>query len=161
MRDGVLQQCGEPEKVYANPVNKFVAGFIGTPPMNFVPAKIVAESGRHWVDAGAFKLPLREGHGAAALAGQDVTLGIRPEDILDSELESHVKPTAENTFEAKVEVLEPLGHEYIVYLGTGGHSIIAAIDNQTKVKEGHTHKFTVNLENIHVFDKSEHEVAVR
>ncbi|AIE87759.1 ABC transporter ATP-binding protein [Fimbriimonas ginsengisoli] len=152
MRDGKLQQCDEPEKVYANPANKFVASFIGSPPMNFLPAKIVQEGGRVMVDAVDFKLPLPEGHGAAAMVGKDVTLGIRPEEIDDADLVSSITPTEFNTITAKVDVLEPLGHEYVAYIGIGKTSLIATIDNETRIKEGHDARFAINLERIHIFD---------
>src|SRR5580704_6221253 len=97
MRDGVLQQCDEPEKVYARPANKFVASFIGSPPMNFVDATIIQSGSKSWVDADEFKLPLADDHPAAAMIGKKVTMGIRPEEIFDSKLPSNVTPTEENT----------------------------------------------------------------
>lgn len=159
MRDGKLQQCDEPEKVYANPANKFVASFIGSPPMNFVDAKIVNQGGRAWVDAGAFKLPLPEAHPASKMSGQSVTLGIRPEEIDDANLASSITPTEENTIMAKVDVLEPLGHEYVAYIGIGNINLIATIDNETRIKEGQVAKFSINLDRIHLF--GEDEVAIR
>ncbi len=160
MKDGVLQQCDEPEKVYANPVNKFVAGFIGSPPMNFIPSKIVVDGGNVLVDCGEFKLPLPEDHPAKAMNGKDVVLGIRPESIFDRNMESHVKATVNNVISAKVDVLEPLGHEYVAYLNAGPHNFIATIDTGTKIQEGQTAQFMVNLEAIHVFD-AETEEAIR
>ncbi|HVL39730.1 MAG TPA: ABC transporter ATP-binding protein [Fimbriimonadaceae bacterium] len=160
MKDGVLQQCDTPEVVYNQPANKFVAGFIGSPPMNFVPAKVAAEGGKALVDAGEFKLPLPQGHGGASYDGRDVVLGIRPEAIFDKEFCAGVTPTPENTFRAKVDVLEPLGHEYVAYLGVGSCSLIATIDTGTKIKEGQTADFVVNTEQLHVFD-AQTEEAVR
>jgi len=160
MRDGLLQQCDEPEKVYAYPANKFVASFIGSPPMNFLDASIVASGGTSFVDVGEFKLPLPASHPASSMVGKKIILGIRPEEIFDAALPSNVTPTDENTITAKVDVLEPLGHEYVAYLSVGMLSIIATIDNETKLKEAQTSKFTVNLERIHLFD-AETEVAIR
>ncbi len=160
MKDGLLQQCDEPEKVYAQPANKFVAGFIGSPPMNFVDAKITSEGGKLFVDAGDLKFPLPAEHGAKDHVGKTVTMGIRPECIFDKNLDTHIKATAENTFEAKVDVLEPLGPEYVAYLHTGEHNLIATIDTGTKIKEAQTVEFMVNLEGIHIFD-GETEEAIR
>ncbi len=160
MRDGLLQQCDEPEKVYAYPANKFVASFIGSPPMNFLDATIVASGGTSFVDVGEFKLPLPAEHPAASMVGKKVVLGIRPEEIFDAALPSNVTPTDANTITAKVDVLEPLGHEYVAYLSVGMLSIIATIDNETKLKEAQTSKFTINLDRIHLFD-AETEVAIR
>jgi len=160
MRDGLLQQCDEPEKVYAFPANKFVASFIGSPPMNFIDATIVQAGGKVYVDAGEFKLPIADTHPAAQKLGQKVIMGIRPEEIFDANLPSNVVPTDENTITAKVDVLEPLGHEYVAYLSIGKLSIIATIDNETKLKEIQTSKFTINLDRLHLFD-AETEVAIR
>ena len=160
MRDGLLQQCDEPEKVYAYPANKFVASFIGSPPMNFIEATIVQSGTKAWIDAEEFKLPLPADHPAAAMIGKKITMGIRPEEIFDSNLPSNVTPTEENTITAKVDVLEPLGHEYVAYLSLGKLSVIATIDNETRLKEGQSSKFTVNLDRLHLFD-ADTEAAIR
>jgi multiple sugar transport system ATP-binding protein len=160
MRDGLLQQCDEPEKVYARPVNKFVASFIGSPPMNFIESKIVTEGNRAFVDTGEFKLPLPASHPASSMGGKAVTLGIRAEDIFDANLASNVVATEENTITAKVDVLEPLGPEYVAYLGKGKISMVATIDNETKIKEGFEAKFVIDLDAIHIFD-GETEQAIR
>ena len=156
MRDGVLQQCDIPEQVYQFPANKFVAGFIGSPPMNFIPA--VIRGG--WIDAGDFKLPVPAGNPARDMEGKSITLGIRPEEILDAALPSNVKATAENTVQAKVDVLEPLGYEYVAYLKLGGTSLIATLSNETEVKEEQTYPFLINIERVHIFD-GDTEVAIR
>ena len=160
MRDGLLQQCDEPEKVYNFPANKFVASFIGSPPMNFLPAKIVSADGRTFVDAEDFRFPLPESHPASRLVGREVTLGIRPEDIFDVNVPSTVTPNADNTITAKVDVLEPLGHEYVAYLQAGRHNLTASISNETRVKETQDAQFAVNLDRVHIFD-NETEQAIR
>ncbi len=160
MKDGILQQCDEPEVVYAQPANKFVAGFIGSPPMNFLDAKITEEGGKLYVDAGDLKFPLPAGHAAKAYVGKSVTLGIRPESIFDRNVDAHIKASPENCFEAKVDVLEPLGHEYVAYLHTGQHNLIASIDTGTKIKEAQTAEFMLNLDALHIFD-GETEQAIR
>jgi multiple sugar transport system ATP-binding protein len=160
MRDGILQQCDEPEKVYAYPANKFVASFIGSPPMNFLNAKIVSADGKSWVDAKEFKLPLPASHPAAAMVGKDVVLGIRPEEIDDAALPTSNAATEFNTIIAKVDVLEPLGHEYVAYLAIGSLNLIATIDNETRIKETQEAKFAINLDRIHIFDAAT-EVAIR
>lgn len=160
MRDGKLQQCDEPETVYAYPANKFVASFIGSPPMNFLDAKIVSQGGTAYVDVDAFKLPLPATHPAAAMVGKAVILGIRPEEIDDANLATSIPTTEANTITAKVDVLEPLGHEYVAYLGIGKLSLIATIDNETRIKEGQEAQFCINLDRIHLFDV-ETEVAIR
>ncbi len=160
MKDGVLQQCDEPEKVYHSPANKFVASFIGSPPMNFIPAKIVSEGGNAYVDTEDFRFQLPAGHAAASLDGKGVTLGIRPEDIFDVNVPSNVTPTEANSITATVDVLEPLGPEYVAYLQAGRHNLIATISNETQIKETQDAKFAVNLDRMHLFD-DETEAAIR
>ncbi|MFN3728565.1 MAG: ABC transporter ATP-binding protein [Fimbriimonadaceae bacterium] len=160
MKDGLLQQCAEPENVYSMPANKFVAGFIGSPPMNFLDAQIVVDGGTAWIDAGSFRFAVPAGNPAAGMPGKKVTLGIRPEAIFDAAMNNPIATTDTNTFEAKVDLLEPLGHEYVVYLGTGPHNMLATIDTGTRLKAGENAKFSVNLEQIHLFD-GETEEAIR
>ncbi len=156
MRDGKLQQCDVPETVYNFPANKFVAGFIGSPPMNFIDAKILDG----FVDAGPLKLPLNEGHPARAKKNEPVILGIRPEMIFDKELPGSLDSSNSHPFKARVEVLEPLGPEYVAYLKVGEHNIIATIDTGTAIREGDEAEFLINLDALHLFD-AETEQAIR
>ena len=158
MKDGVLQQCDQPEVVYRYPANKFVAGFIGSPPMNFLDAKLHQNGSGMVVDAGDIKLPIATA--PAMSEGKSVSLGIRPESIFDTNNCGNLKPSAENTFKAKVDVLEPLGPEYVAYLSIGDHTIIATLDNSTSVKEGETTEFVIKLDEVHVFD-AESEAVLR
>ena len=158
MKDGLLQQCDRPELVYSKPANKFVAGFIGSPPMNFLDAKIV-RNGKLAVDAGALHFPLPDSHPASDMVGKKVTLGIRPEAISDADA-GVVKKTPDNVFQARVDVLETLGHEYVAYLTAGDSSITATIDTSTQIKEGQTIDFAVKIDELHLFD-AETEAAIR
>ena len=160
MKDGILQQCDTPEMVYSKPANKFVAGFIGSPPMNFVEATVTSESNRSWLDAGDLKLPVPTGHPAASMVGSQVIVGIRPETILDKQLAMRATATADNTITAMVEVLEPLGPEYVAYLKVGKHNLTATIDNGTKIKEEQSAEFVINLDELHIFHP-ETEQAIR
>ncbi|MBS1718825.1 MAG: ABC transporter ATP-binding protein [Armatimonadetes bacterium] len=159
MRDGLLQQCDTPEMVYSQPANKFVAGFIGSPPMNFFDAKLVNEGGRTMVVVGDLKFPISN-PAASGYVGKEVTLGIRPESIFDKNLDSRVKSNPDNTFTAKVDVLEPLGHEYVAYLFADGHHFQATIDTGTKIEEGKNAEFVVDIDALHLFDKDT-EQAIR
>jgi multiple sugar transport system ATP-binding protein len=160
MRDGILQQCDEPEKVYAKPTNKFVASFIGSPPMNFIDGAITSNGSGAVVDCAEFKLPIPPEHPAAKMTGKKVVVGIRPEDMFDATLAHNVQPSDANTLTAHVDVLEPLGHEYVAYLGIGSLSLIATIDNETRIKEGQDAKFVVDLDAMHLFD-ADTEQAIR
>ena len=155
MRDGLLQQCDDPENVYNKPANKFVAGFIGSPPMNFLPAKL--ESGV--LNVGPFKIAVPPGHPAAGMSGKEVTVGIRPEDIYDAKNTS-IPVTADNSFEAKVDVLEKLGSEDTAYLVAGDKNLIATLDPATRIEAGESATFAVDLQRIHIFD-GESEMAIR
>lgn len=156
MKDGLLQQCAEPEVVYHKPENKFVAGFIGSPPMNFLDAKIAGGK----IVAVSLAFPLQEGHPAKMMEGKSVVLGIRPESIYDAALNNPFPATDENSFTAKVDVLEPLGPEYTAYLFVDGFNLLATIDSSTKIQEGKDYRFCINLDHVHVFD-AETEQAIR
>jgi multiple sugar transport system ATP-binding protein len=160
IKDGVIQQCDKPEVVYHQPANKFVAGFIGSPPMNFLDAYLVKEDGVCYVQSSDLKFPIQKDHPATQMVDKKVILGIRPEAVYDANMNIPIPITEENTFEAKVDVLEPLGPEYTAYLFTGSGNLFATIDSGTKIKEGHICKFCVNLEQLHLFD-AETEVAIR
>jgi multiple sugar transport system ATP-binding protein len=160
MRDGVLQQCDEPERVYQYPANKFVAGFIGSPPMNFINATIESNASGAYINTGDFRLPVPRNHPAQQMQGRNVILGIRPEDIYDAAVASTVTPTEQNTITATVDVLEPLGHEYVAYLKTANFNFVAAISNESKVVVTQPARFTINLDRIHLFD-AETEAAIR
>jgi len=112
------------------------------------------------VDTGDFRIPLPGDHAAADRAGQPVTLGIRPEAIFDAAMNNPIASTEANTIEAKVDVLEPLGPEYTAYLFTGTHNVLATIDSGTKIKEGESCRFSINLDALHLFDV-ETEMAIR
>ena len=155
MRDGVLQQCDRPELVYAHPANKFVAGFIGSPPMNFLEASIIGGK----IDAGAFVLPITGHEAVRAYEGKKVILGIRPEEIYDKSVPSNMTPSSDNTIKATVDVMEPLGHEYVAYLKVGDIKLVASIDKETKLKPLTEAEFCINLERLHIFD-ADTDIAV-
>ncbi len=156
MNHGILQQCDEPETVYNRPANKFVAGFIGAPPMNFMDATIT--NGR--IDVGHMTFAIPEGHPAKNHEGKKVTFGIRPESIYDATNAGSIEATSLNTFEAKVDILEPLGPEYTAHLLVDGRPLTASIDSDHNLKVGETAKFLIDLKKIHIFD-GETDVAIR
>lgn len=157
MKDGVLQQCDTPENVYNKPANRFVAGFIGSPPMNFIEGGELSD-GVLCANGMRFRLP--EGHPAHGIGNRKVVIGIRPEMIYDSAFNCPVEVSDANTFEARVDVLEPLGHAYTAYLQAGEQNLMATIDTGTKIQETESYKFAVDLNALHVFD-AETEEAIR
>ena len=160
MKDGLLQQVDEPERVYAEPANKFVAGFVGSPPMNFFDAKILKAGDKFFVDAGDFKLALPPGHAAQKMEGQPVTLGIRPEAIFDATLDGPMKGTSENTFDAKVDVVEALGHQYVAYLKIGAQTLVASLDANSGIRNQENAKVAIDSNQLHIFDSTT-EQAIR
>lgn len=151
---GKLQQIDSPFNLYHNPTNVFVAGFIGSPSMNFFDAKLVPGEGNAiTVDTGVFQITI-----PAAIAepyrdhlGQEVIFGIRPEDIHDANFQPPgITPAP---FEANVDVVEQMGNEMILYLEEGGKSLIARTDPRTKAAVGNRLHVVMNLDNIHIFDR--------
>jgi len=153
MSNGVLQQCDSPTKVYSEPANKFVAGFIGAPPMNFIPGRVSGGS----VTCAQMTIELPNAHPARGMEGLDVILGIRPEDIYVAD---NGTATAGNTFEAKLDVLEKLGAEDTAYLVVGDQPMIATLDPDHTVAMGSVSRFAMDQDKIHVFD-AKTEVAIR
>ncbi|ASA78600.1 ABC transporter ATP-binding protein [Thermococcus sp. 5-4] len=150
---GVLQQVGTPEEVYDKPANTFVAGFIGSPPMNFMDATITEDG---FADFGEFKLKLlpdqvevlREEN----LIGKEVIFGIRPEDIYDA-MFAQVKIPGENMTRAMVDIIENLGSEKIVHLHVGQVTFLGAFRSESKVREGHEIDVVFDMNKAHIFKK--------
>jgi multiple sugar transport system ATP-binding protein len=151
MKDGWIQQVGEPLELYGHPTNKFVAGFIGSPAMNFVDVAINEGNGGVMAETQGLRLGVSAGKAGAlrAYKGQQVSLGVRPEDV-------HVATGADPAalcFDATVEVVEPLGSEILLDVRVGrGSSIVARVEPGVRVKVHETVKLAVNGERLHFFD---------
>lgn len=150
LSDGVIQQLDTPLNIYNNPVNKFVAGFIGSPAMNFIEGRIVEEDGALYFQASSFKFRLPGGKLKEHI-GKEVILGIRPENVYDKKF-AKTEPEEGDVFKARVDVTEPLGSEVILYLTIGGDSLVARVDPQTSARVGDTLEILFDREMIHVFD---------
>jgi multiple sugar transport system ATP-binding protein len=155
MRDGLLNQVGTPQELYDHPVNVFVAGFIGSPSMNF--ATVKATEGNDLM-LGSAKLILS---GAAARAaeqrpkGAELLIGFRPEhlDVANGQGEVVRIP-------ARVDVVEYLGNEELIHAQAEGHEIVALIPSERNVKPGEQIELAVPLEKLHVFDPSTEQTLV-
>ena len=161
MNGGVVQQCDTPLTLYNHPANLFVAGFIGSPAMNFVPCKLIQSGDEIQVDTGSFRVTLESSKAALAKGhiGNNLIFGIRPEDIYDKSLEGLVKPTAGNTLQAKVDVIEPLGSDIGMYLNIGSTQIVAMIDSKSSAKPGDEISVVLDMQQSHLFD-AETEQAI-
>lgn len=155
MKDGVIQQVDTPLGLYNHPANMFVAGFIGTPSMNFLSAKIANGSEGYVIDGGCFrvKAPQEKAELLKDYVGKEVVFGIRPEDIFDKNLANIVPATPDNQAKAIVDVIEPMGPIVTMYLRCGEHSLVATIDAETKAKEGQEIELVFDMAKTHVFDK--------
>ena len=152
MKDGWVQQVGEPLELYNRPANKFVAGFIGSPAMNFATVTMTNGNGRVVAkNAGLeIEVPGREAERLLAHVGRQVTLGIRPEDL-------HVARDGDPaglTFNSKVEVVEQLGSEILLDVRVGDSSMVASVEPTTRVKVQETMRLAINPERLHFFDAS-------
>jgi multiple sugar transport system ATP-binding protein len=142
MRDGKIQQVGTPREVYESPANSFVAQFIGTPPMNLIAATVSGGS----LLTSSFTLPLpSKVHGVAALDGRRVIAAIRPEHL-------HHASNDDAPIRAGVDVVEPVGHETIVYASTGADRLVAIFSPEETPRAGETIGMTVDTDAIHLFD---------
>ncbi len=153
MKDGIIQQVASPQELYNNPVNMFVAGFIGSPQMNFCDAKIESENNNIVVKFGSHTVAL-SGEKAANLVdyvGKEVVMGIRPEDMYDDQ-ESITKYSSA-VISADVDVTEMMGSETYLYLVIDGVNFIARVKPDSKSKRNQTIKIAFDPEKIHIFDK--------
>ena len=162
MRDGVLQQYDDPQRIYDHPMNMFVAGFIGSPAMNFLSAELVAKDGRVYVTSRGFKLlvPEKKAAGLKDYLGREVLFGIRPENLKALEMVPGYDPRAEAVLEAQVRVREPLGDELIIHAENGGEELVARLDPRVKVNIDETIKLVAEMEFMHIFDKESGQTIV-
>jgi multiple sugar transport system ATP-binding protein len=155
LKDGIIQQVDTPQNLYEKPKNLFVAGFMGSPQMNFIDAKVEVKGDKVILKTkeSSFLLPpakskkLIEG----GYEGKEVVFGIRPEDIRDSEL--FIETSKDSSFEATIKVYELLGAEVYLYFDIEGSSMTARVDSRTTARPGDTVKFAIETEKTHVFDK--------
>ncbi|MDT8716740.1 sn-glycerol-3-phosphate ABC transporter ATP-binding protein UgpC [Clostridium sp. 19966] len=157
MKDGLVQQVDTPQYIYDHPANIFVAGFIGSPQMNFLDAKLAEVNGKVSVTFGEDVIPLPDDKAAAlkekGYVGKDIIMGIRPENIDEAVGSESV------LVEATVEVTELMGAETYIYLQKGKGNLVARVNGTSKAKPGDKLKITLDATKIHVFDK-ETEITV-
>jgi multiple sugar transport system ATP-binding protein len=153
MKDGVIQQLESPLQVYDHPVNKFVAGFLGTPPMNFFDGKVVFQGENAYFDDGTTKLALPERYKEqlAKYKYHPMVLGVRPENF------SPKSAGGQDSFiKVKIEVVEILGDKMDLYMKSGSKSdIVCRIDAHAGMKEGEALNMYIDMNRVHVFEPNE------
>jgi len=154
MKDGVIQQCGPPLEVYQRPANRFVAGFVGMPPMNFLEGTLVAESGGLWLDEGTgrIRVPDWAKDTLKARAGARVVMGVRPQSVSD---EPYVASGggADFALQMRVTVVEFLGDKMNVYVSTARHPhVIAHIDAHRGLTIGETRGMYFDPDRLQYFE---------
>ena len=161
MKDGIVQQVDTPQTIYEKPENMFVAGFIGSPQMNFTDAKIVKEGNNLFVTFGKEKLPIPADKAKvikdAGYEGKEVVFGIRPEHMNDDAkfMEEHKN----STISAKIEVMEHMGPETFLYFVCEGINMVARVEPTTTAQLEQTIKLAIDMDKMHIFDKTT-EIAV-
>ena len=162
MKDGVMQQVASPIDLYTKPCNVFVAGFIGSPQMNFINAKVMEEGKKVKLAFGRYAVTLPESKGGKLIEegyiGKDVILGIRPEDIKDDD--ALINGGTDNVVEATVRVYEMLGAEVFLYLTVDGadKDVTVRVNPRTTARPGDDIKVAIDTSKIHIFDKETEKV---
>ena len=155
MKDGVIQQVGKPMELYDHPVNQFVAGFIGSPQMNFMDAvcNVKGEDVTLTVGEHVLKVPASKKKALidGGYNGKTVVLGIRPEDVHDSE--AFISNSPDSVITSTIKVYELLGAEVFLYFDVEGTQMTARVNPRTTLRTGDKAVFALDMEKIHVFDK--------
>jgi multiple sugar transport system ATP-binding protein len=158
MKDGALQQVDAPEEVYRRPANRFVAGFIGSPAMNMVDARLTRLGDGLVVSFGDYSLAIDERPALRAYEGADVIVGIRPEDFEDAAFVSDAPP--ERTLGTVCQLREALGSEVLVHFPVAADAtFVARVDPRTTAREGAPLRLVVDTRRLHFFD-SESGLAI-
>lgn len=165
MKDGFIQQVDTPQNLYESPTNLFVAGFMGSPQMNFIDAKLTKKNGKYAVEFGGAKkyfVEVPEGKSDDAVLTQyvdkDVILGIRPENLNDEEM--FLSAATSGIIDATVDITEMMGAETYLYLTCEGIPLTARVDPRSTARGGDVIKIALDPNKIHIFDKSTEKAIV-
>ncbi len=155
MKDGYIQQVDTPTNLYERPNNMFVAGFIGSPQMNFVNAKVEKQGDEVHLIFGKDDIKLPEGKAkrleGSEYIGKEVIMGIRPENVHDEAV--YLESMSESLVTARVDVVEMLGSETLLYVVIGDMDITAKVNPRSKARVGDVIKLAFDTNKIHLFDK--------
>ncbi|MBF0385811.1 MAG: sn-glycerol-3-phosphate ABC transporter ATP-binding protein UgpC [Candidatus Omnitrophica bacterium] len=160
MKDGCVQQCADPMTIYEKPENKFVASFLGTPPISLMDGRIIRKERKFYFDEGKFQVKIVEDmyKHLDKYEGQIVTMGIRAEDIYDKLFVSEASP--ENTVRAVCEVVEPLGSEVYLYLNSGKNQFIAKVAPYDLPEVNRDMDLVFNMSKVHFFDRETEKTII-
>ncbi|MDR7435631.1 MAG: ABC transporter ATP-binding protein [Armatimonadota bacterium] len=160
MKDGVVQQVDTPMNLYQKPSNVFVAGFIGSPAMNFLESELRVRDGKVIVDAGSFavEVPSDLAEEVRDWVNKRVIFGIRPEDIQDRRFLPDANPGW--TVKATVDVHEPLGSDVILYLAVGDQTLVARMDARSDARMGQSVEVVLDMRKMHLFNIETHEAIL-
>ena len=157
---GKIMQVDTPLNLYHKPANKFVAGFIGSPQMNFLDAVVEVKGETAYLNVAGISIPLPPAKSKKVIDGgyngKTVTFGIRPEDVYDSQM--MVEAKSDSVFESTIRVYELLGAEVFLYFDLGDFPMTARVDPRTTARPGDKVKFAIDVEKIHVFDKETEQI---
>lgn len=156
MKDGIIQQVDTPQNLYANPCNLFVAGFIGSPQMNFIDAAVVKKDGQFYVEFGSCSIPVPKDTDLTPYDGKEVVLGVRPEDL-------HMEPVfLENSragvIDLAVELAEPMGAEIYLHGQVQGRNMTMRVPSRVQAAAGDTIQIAIDTNKMHLFDKESEQV---
>ena len=172
MKDGLIQQVDSPTNLYNRPINIFVAGFIGTPQMNFIESKIVEENGKYAVEFGSEDTKTKKGVKYRVVipdakvkdtnikdyVGKEVIMGVRPESLKDEE--AFIANATTGVIKCKVEITELMGAETYLYINCEGIDMTARVAPRTSVISGDEITMAIDANRIHVFDKETESIIV-
>lgn len=155
MKDGFIQQVASPQELYDHPTNQFVAGFMGSPPMNFITVRAEKDGDEVYAHFGENKVLIPAGKAkkleSDGYIGKEVVMGVRPENIRDEE--AFLSMMASSTVSATVELTEMMGAETYLYLSIEGVSFVARVNPRTMTKAGDNIKVAFDSNKLHFFDK--------
>jgi multiple sugar transport system ATP-binding protein len=161
LKDGYIEQVGTPLELFLQPVNSFVAGFIGTPPMNLLPCRIRTQGTTSSLEfSGGLTVPVPLQTGAVLTDGQDVLMGIRTEEITIADQDGgDGRFVDEWCFSGQVKVVEPLGNENHLHVEISGTTFVGKCEGRKLVRGGDTLNIAFNLEQLHIFDAKTSQVV--
>jgi multiple sugar transport system ATP-binding protein len=161
MNEGFIQQVDTPQQLYDNPCNLFVAGFIGTPPMNFIEGQVTKKDEKYSITVGDFTLPVPEERvsyeNLSGYEGKTVIVGVRPENLHIEE--SFLDLPTSGVIDTRVDIAEMMGSEILLYSSVNQSSIVSKIAVTNNLKTGDMVKLAVDCKKIHIFDKETEKVV--